>query len=508
MITDSKVIQMKNIFSKYFNEALTDLIANYLATNNQYTYISYLGSQNNNSHLFVGFKRITDQKVLLQFVKKDINDKLGTFINTHGLQQKVELENIRILEYSYNLCNFIIKYLTETIIGTQSCPSDSFNYKQVQKLSLYIMPSASSNNTTINALQKFENLLILSLKQRNLQIVSNFLQNLGNSVSKLVNLKHLHINFSQAKACPISFSKFCEYLKQNKNLSLLEMNLNQMNMDSNTLIQISEHFHGYQSLSFLKLNLIQNEIKKEGIKGLCQNLAKCKNLVQIYFYLSYENSVDLGQQFRKNQTIQELFIQADVSISDHQIKDHSNQQNQTITSQLSQCLNLKSFSFCQMNFLSDHEFNIFTYGLAKCMSLNILNLHFMNSKISNQGKILLAKSISQLSNLQSLFLNFNNTDLNNQELMYLIQQISNCTMLYNLKLDLSKNKNIENSQIGKNLCLLKYLNTLEIIWIFGDEQMLTNLKKYSQKSQRLTSISIINFLNDRVKQYNYYQLAV
>ncbi|KAL4495507.1 hypothetical protein ABPG72_020248 [Tetrahymena utriculariae] len=225
MITDQKVILMKNIFLKYFDEALTDNIISFLATSNQYTYINYLGTQNNNSHLFVSAKKITNQKVVLQFLKKDINENLDIQINMQGLQSKVEFEKIIIFEFSYKQSNFILKQIPENIIGTQNCPSDNFNYKEVQNLSIFLMSPTSSNNLINNTLQKFENILILSLKQRSLLITRDFLENLGNSVSKLTNLKHLHINFSQAKAQAISFSKFCEFIKQNKQLSLLEMNL-------------------------------------------------------------------------------------------------------------------------------------------------------------------------------------------------------------------------------------------------------------------------------------------
>ncbi|EAR98202.2 hypothetical protein TTHERM_00344020 (macronuclear) [Tetrahymena thermophila SB210] len=508
MITDQKVIQIKNIFLKYFDEELANIITNFLINNDEYTYINYLGSQSNNSHLFTSAKKTTNQKVVLQFLQKDIYQKLNIQQTIQEFQLKIELEQIIMFEYSYKQCNFILSKIPENIFGTQYCPSDNFNYKEVQNLTIYLMSSTSSNNLIYNALQKFDNLLILSLKQRNLQIMGNSLEKLGNSVSKLANLRHLHINLSQIKDCATLLPKFCDSIKQNKYLSLLEMNLTQTNMNSSTIQKISKHFIEYQSLSFLMLNIIQNDIKKEGIKGLCQNLAKCKNLALIYFYLSYENLVDLGQEFRNNQTIQELFVQADVSQSCALFQDQYSLKNQAITSKLSQFLNLKSFSFCQMKFLSDLEFNSFANGLSKCISLNILNLHFMNSKISTQGKMLLAKSISQLANLQSLFLNFNNTDLNDLELKYLIQQISNCKILHNLKLDVSNSQIRESHIIGKYIHLLENLQTFELIWIFADQQTLNKIQQQSQKSKRLTNISIINYINDRVKQYKYFQLAV
>ncbi|KAL4512660.1 hypothetical protein ABPG72_020497 [Tetrahymena utriculariae] len=293
-------------------------------------------------------------------------------------------------------------------------PIESIN--QIPSIKILQIQAPSTQNLDQEICYKLGDSLKQLLLLENLQI--NFGENkigfhvldLGNSLSKLANLKHLQLNnISEIEI------KLIGRFQQRAQLPC--KNQNQQKQSKVILKFLSSSI---QTITRLHIDLNSNRIGDAGASGLGSALAQCTNLSNLTLDLGWNEIGDAGAS--------------------------------GLGSALAQCTNLSNLRLhLGSNKIGDAGVSGLGFALAQCTNLSNLRLHLRSNKIgdagaSGLGSALaqcasgLGSALAQCTNLSNLTLNLRSNRIGDAGASGLGSALAQCTNLSNLTLDLGGNQ--------------------------------------------------------------------
>ncbi|KAL4466296.1 hypothetical protein ABPG72_022092, partial [Tetrahymena utriculariae] len=242
---------------------------------------------------------------------------------------------------------------------------------------------------------------------------------IGQSISKLQNIKHFNLNLDSNKVGKEGIKSIAQGLETCINLTQLSLNLSKINMKLSSVNVLAYCLKKCTKIFDLSLNLSRNKLQNQAAKSIGVIFSQSLNLKKANLYLEGNSLDNIGLN--------------DISVH-----------FQNCQSLVSLNLSLKKN---KLGFLGLEDF---TLSLSKCINFQYLEINFSQNNIGGNGATFLgqrsdgAKSIAlgqkACINLTQLVLILSKNNLTLNSLQLLASCLKKCTKIYDLNLDFSWNK--------------------------------------------------------------------
>ncbi|EAR87129.2 kinase domain protein (macronuclear) [Tetrahymena thermophila SB210] len=246
----------------------------------------------------------------------------------------------------------------------------------------------------------------LQLVLRKSDISENQVKHIAQKISKLVDIRSLKIDLSENILLEEATKSLSKAIGQCINLQELELIFFSSGIGQEGLKSIGLNLSNCSKLISLKLDLIKNSIYDQGVIELVNGLRSCQSLtnLSIDLYMNHVSSLGLLEilKFLGSHKKIEIFT---LNLHYNNLGDEEKANQFVQTGESMCCSNLKTMNL----YLSRSYFGIIAIAYIASFigsQINLTNLHFeiIGSKILDQHKLILAKSLKNCQKLVYLYL--------------------------------------------------------------------------------------------------------
>ncbi|KAL4432640.1 hypothetical protein ABPG74_004933 [Tetrahymena malaccensis] len=319
-------------------------------------------------------------------------------------------------------------------------------------------------------------------------------EKLCSQISKCSNLKILCLNLENNQLTFHGAVSVGNGLAHFTKLTVLSLSLNSNMINQNGTPQLANAISNYQDLKELYFSLNNNLIGQAGFIHITQAIFKCLNLEKLQLFCE---ECQIGESLSKFKSSAKQLMKLtylDLNLGNNQLlcEGVSNiLEGIGFLQNLKHLnLNLSNNDFAEEGAIAIQE------NLSKLQNIQQLALAVEGNNLINNGVIIIGKSFDKLSNLIELDFNSSEMDIDLQQLYDIFNKISNCSKLKSLHINyniLSENYNVNNLEnVGQVVRKLKNLQFfyLEMDHVYAYKETIFKNLTLIRKNLRIVQAKI------------------